>query len=114
MTENMELTSNPDAEELEETTIMGRTVYVSQRSQEAYVEFQDRLVSMTNLRAWNTLMERAKVEVLDGYETERTLAQKRVDQEVRQAASKVEEAAMELHREASSIRRLIGSEETDG
>lgn len=104
----MDLTSNPGAEELEETTIMGRTVYVSPRSEKAYVEFQDELVSMTNLSAWNTLMERAKAEVLDGYEKERTLAEKRLDRRAKQAAGTIENAAMELHREASQVRGLAG------
>ena len=45
----MEFTSNPDSSELDEVTVMGWTVYVSQQLQEAYVEYQGEFVSMTNL-----------------------------------------------------------------
>lgn len=98
------LTSNPNAEKLDEVTVMGRTVYVSQQSGDAYVEFQDELVSMTNLRAWNYLMEQAKKQALDGYEDERSLSEKELQRSKDKAASDLREMADEIYEHARKIR----------
>lgn len=72
-------TPRKDAEPLEEVTVMGRTVYVNKKAETAYVEFGDELVSMTNLRAWNILIEKAKIQHIDGYEEETSLAEKELE-----------------------------------
>lgn len=91
-----DLTSNPAAEQLEEVEVMGRTVYVSQSDSEVYVEFQDEMVSMTNLRAWNYLMERAKQQAIDGYEKEQSLQEKEFERTTERVSEEIREMAREL------------------
>jgi len=101
-----ELTSNPDREQLDEVKVMGRTVYVSHDSECAYVEFQDELVSMTNLRAWNILLERAKKEAIDGYEGETTLAEKELDRVTDRTSKKIRRMAAELDSMAQQVKSV--------
>lgn len=103
-----DLTSNPNASELEEVTVMGRTVYVSESSEEAYVEFRDEFVSMTDLRAWNTLMERAKQEAIPHYDDGQSLAEKELEREAKSVADRMRDQAHELHRVADEIQRCVG------
>jgi len=110
---NQDLTSNPRSTELQETTVMGRTVYVSERSGDAYVEFQDELVSMTNLRAWNYLMEKAKQDVIDSYEKEETLQEKEVKREADSIATDLQGMAQELYAEADKLKRKARTTDTD-
>jgi len=105
-----DLTSDPNAATLTETEVMGRTVYVGEDSQTAYVEFQDELVSMTNLRAWNHLMEQAKIKEIDGYDTEETLRDKELARAVEDVASTMSAMGAELQREAGVIRGKVNDE----
>lgn len=100
----MDLTTDKPTNELTETEVMGRTVYVGEQSKEAYVPFQDELVSMTNLLAWNILMEKAKQDVLDGYEREKSVQEKKLERKRDRAASKIREMADKLYRESDHIR----------
>ena len=104
-----ELTTSAETEELEAVTVMGRTVYVSQRTQDAYVEFQDELVSMTNLRAWNHLMEKGKQEAIDGYKQEQTLAEKELERTTDRLSSDIEGMAHELFEIADKLKRTDDS-----
>jgi len=108
---NKDLTSHPATEKLTEVTVMGRAVYVSESTEEAYVEFQDELVSMTNLNAWNYLMEQGKQEVIDGYEREQTLAEKQVDETTNRVASEIEDTAHELMQLAGKVSRAGDTDE---
>lgn len=105
-----ELTSNPDCTTLTETTVMGRTVYVSKQSKEAYVPFQDELVSMTNLRAWNALIEDAKKDVIDDYTAEKTLAEKEFERKQNRRVREIEDMARQLHRFADDLRSVDGGD----
>lgn len=105
-----ELTSNPNREKLEEVEVMGRTVYVSHSSEQAYVEYQDELVSMTNLRAWNTLMERAKQQAIDGYDQEQSLQEKEFERTAERLSSDIQDMVRELDEMAKKVRRVGDSE----
>lgn len=102
---NDDLTSNPNAAQLDEVEVLGHTVFVSTESEKAYVEFHDDLVSMTNLRAWNHLMEQAKVEAIDGYSQEQSLEEKELERQRDSLAETLAETARELQHEADKLRR---------
>lgn len=76
---------------------MGRTVYVDAKAETAYVEFEDEHVSMTNLRAWNILIEKAKIQHIDGYEEETSLAKKELEQKKAAFNEKVDAFMRELN-----------------
>lgn len=91
-----DLTADEDRNKLTETTVMGRTVYVGEQSGNAYVPFNGELVSKTNLRAWNILLEKAKKQEIDGYDKERTVEEKKVRRERERVSEKVRDMAREL------------------
>lgn len=101
-----DLTANPDRQALEEVEVMGRTVYVSQSDESAYVEFQDELVSMTNLRAWNHLMEQAKQQAIDGYKEETTLQEK----ELERTTDRVSSDILNMARQMDELARKVNNQ----
>jgi hypothetical protein len=106
MSDDIEPFSTTAVESLTEVTIHGFTVYVSEQTQDAYVEFEDQLVSMTDLRAWNRLMELGKQEVLDGYDAEQSFEEKELERVTDNAASKMITLADEMYSEARKIREI--------
>jgi len=99
------LTSDPPRNELEEVQIMGRTVLVSHESESAYVPFGDELVSMTNLEAWNRLIEEGKRKAIDGYEEEQSLAEKQLERDKERLASDLREMARDIEEKARAMER---------
>jgi topoisomerase IA-like protein len=108
-----DLTADVDRQKLDETTVMGRTVYVSQQSETAYVPFNDELVSMTNLRAWNILLEKAKKQEIDGYEKERTVDEKEVRREREHVSDRVRGMARELDSLSLLLQPESGAEQSE-
>ena len=100
-----DLTSNPNTTKLEETEVMGRTVYVSRSSEKAYVEYRDELVSMTNLKAWYALMEKAKKDVIEDYDGKESFEEKQLEKKRDNIAEKINDMARELQREADRLHR---------
>jgi len=75
---------------------MGHTVWVSQSSERAYVEHNGELISYDNVLAWNKLLERAKEKAIDGYDGERSVAKKELQQERQRVAKRLMNMGMEL------------------
>lgn len=100
----MNLTSNPNKEKLTETKVKGRKVYVSEKSETAYVENDEGLVSMTNLRAWNFLIERAKRQVIEDYHHEKSVEQKQLEKDKKVVADKIQELQRELAKHEGKFR----------
>ena len=97
MTEDtLSLTSDPPREKLEEHTIMGHTVWVSQSSEKAYVEHNGELISYDNVLAWNQLLERAKVTAIDGYERENSVIEKHLEKERERVAKRLMDMGTQL------------------
>jgi len=100
----MDLTSNPNTQKLKKTEIKGRTVYVSERNESAYVETDQGLVSMTNLSAWNHLIEEAKKKEIDGYENEKSVEEKQIEKDKKVVADKIQELQRELAKHQGRFR----------
>ncbi|NUB91160.1 hypothetical protein HT576_09015 [Haloterrigena sp. SYSU A121-1] len=98
------------ATRLEEVEVMGRTVYLNKKDETAYVEFGDELVSMTNLRAWNHLIEQAKVQNIDGYEEEKSLDEKQIERKKEAFNDKIESFMRELNQLRYEVREIAESE----
>lgn len=100
----MNLTSNPNTEKLKEVEVKGRKVYVNEKKESAFVETDEGLVSMTNLRAWNFLIERAKRKVIDDYEHEKSIDRKQLEEDQNVVADKIRDLRRELGRYEGKIR----------
>jgi hypothetical protein len=100
----MDLTLNPNTEKLTKTKVKGRTVYVSKRNESAYVETDQGLVSMTNLSAWNHLIEEAKKKEIDGYDDEKSLEEKQLEKDKKLVADKIQELQRELAKHEGRFR----------
>lgn len=100
-----DLTSNPKGEKLEQVEIRGRTIHVSERTNSAFVEFGDELVSMTNLKAWNELMEKAKQEVIEDYEEEKTIEEKQLESQKEKMKKQINRLRREVDKELSKVER---------
>jgi len=100
----MDLTSNSNTEKLKKTEVRGRTVYVSERNESAYVDTDHGLVSMTNLSAWNHLIEEAKKQEIEGYEDEKSVKEKQIEEDRKVVADKIQELQRELAKHEGRFR----------
>jgi len=111
----VDLTSNPNTEKLVETEVKGRTVYVSERNETAYVETDSGLVSLTNLRAWNYLIEEAKRQQIDGYDQGTSVEEKQFQKDNKAVADRIRDLRDDLRREESKFRsKASGKKDGDG
>lgn len=100
----MDLTSNPNTEKLTKTKVKGRTVYVSEKDESAFVQTDEGIVSMTNLRAWNHLLEKAKIKGIDGYEEENSIEEKEMEKKEKAVAEKIQKLRRDLAEEEARFR----------